>query len=86
MGKTAETRKILNEFLERSGREYVLSGKIALIYANLGEKDQAFAWLDRAYEARSAFLITRILGCPNFDPLRPDPRFVAWLRKIGLKK
>ena len=51
MGKTAEARKILNEFLERSGREYVLSCKIALIYANLGEKDQAFAWLDRAYEA-----------------------------------
>jgi serine/threonine protein kinase/Tfp pilus assembly protein PilF len=86
MGKTAEARNILDEFLKRSEREYVSPDEIALIYANLGEKDQAFAWLDRAYEARSAFLITRILGCPNFDPLRSDPRFDALVRKIGLKK
>lgn len=60
--------------------------EIALIYASLGDKDQAFAWLDRAYEARSAFLITGILGSPNYDPLRSDPRFDALLRKIGLWK
>jgi len=60
--------------------------QIAQVYAWRGEKDQAFAWLDRAYEARSAFLITRILGCPNYDPLRSDPRFEVLLRKIGFKK
>jgi len=86
MGKTAEARNILNELLKRSERQYVSPDEIALIYANLGEKDQAFAWLDRAYEARSAFLITRIMGCPNYDPLRSDPRFDALRRKIGLRK
>jgi Tfp pilus assembly protein PilF len=86
MGKTAEARKILDEFLNRSEQQYVSSDEIALIYASLGEKDQAFAWLDRAYEARSAFLITGILGGPDYDPLRGDPRLDALLRKIGLKK
>jgi TolB-like protein/Tfp pilus assembly protein PilF len=86
MGKTAEARNILNEFLKRSERQYVSPDEIALIYASLGEKDLAFSWLDRAYEARSAFLITGIQGSPNYDPLRSDPRFDALLRKIGLKK
>ena len=86
MGKTADARNILDELLKRSERQYVSPDEIALVYASLGEKDQAFAWLDRAYEARSAFLITRILGCANYDPLRSDPRFDALLRKIGIKK
>jgi len=86
MGNTAEAREILNEFLKRSERQYVSPDEIALIYASLGDKDQAFAWLDRAYEARSAFLITGILGSPNYDPLRSDPRFDALLRRIGLEK
>ena len=47
MGKTAEARNILNEFLKRSERQYVSPDEIALVYASLGEKDQAFAWLDR---------------------------------------
>jgi tetratricopeptide (TPR) repeat protein len=84
MGNTAAAREILNEFLARAERQYVSPDEIALIYASLGDKDQAFAWLDRAYEARSAFLITGILGSPNYDPLRADPRFGALLRRIGL--
>jgi eukaryotic-like serine/threonine-protein kinase len=86
MGKTADARNILNELLKRSERQYVSPDEIALVYASLGEKDQAFVWLDRAYDARSAFLITRILGCSNYDPLRSDPRFDALLRKIGIMK
>jgi TolB-like protein/tRNA A-37 threonylcarbamoyl transferase component Bud32/Flp pilus assembly protein TadD len=85
MGKTAEARNILNEFLKRSERQYVSPDEIALIYASLGEKDQAFAWLDRAYEARSAFLITG-MNSANYDPLRSDPRFDTLLRKIGLRQ
>ena len=86
MGKTAEARTILSQFLELSQRKYVSPEQIALIYANLGEKDRAFAWLDRAYEARSANLITVMLASPAYDPLRSDPRFEVLLRKIGLKK
>ncbi len=86
MGKTAEARAILKQFLELSAKKYVSPEQIALIYASLGEKDQAFAWLDLAYEARSAFIITGILSLPDYDPLRSDPRFGAFLRKIGLEK
>ena len=85
-GKTMEARGILKEILERAERKYVSPDLIAVIYASLGEMDQAFAWLDRAYEARSGFMITGILVSPDYDPLRSDPRFDALLRKIGLKK
>ena len=86
MGKTAEARQILEEFLARSRRQYVSPEQASLIYASLGEKDPAFAWLDRSCEARSAFLITGILALPDYDALRSDPRFDSLLRRIGLKK
>ena len=86
MGRTAEARNILREFLELSARRYISPEQIALIYASLGEKDQAFARLDRAYEARSGFLPTGILTWPDYDPLRADPRFTSLLRKMGLEK
>jgi serine/threonine protein kinase len=47
--------------LNTSSRKYVSPEQLAPIYASLGEKDQAFAWLDKAFEARSAWLITGIL-------------------------
>jgi hypothetical protein len=48
-----------------------------------GETDQAFEWLVRAYEDRSALLPT--IGVGRFyDPLRGDPRFSALLDKVGL--
>jgi hypothetical protein len=56
-----------------------------MIYASLGEKDEAFAWLERAYEARSAFLATGVLSAPAYDPLRGDPRFGALLKKMDLE-
>jgi eukaryotic-like serine/threonine-protein kinase len=85
MGKTAEARGILKEFLEFSKRKYVSPDKIALIYASLGEKDEAFVWLDRAYENRSGFLPAFVVT-PDYDPLRSDPRFDVLMRKMGLKK
>ena len=69
-------------------REYLKSGKIAPmipagVYADLGEKDQAFAWLEKAYARRSHYVI--FLGVePGFDPLHSDPRFADLLRRIGL--
>jgi hypothetical protein len=59
--------------------------KIALIYASLGEKDEAFVWLDRAYENRSGFL-PAFLVTPDYDPPRSDHRFDVLMRKMELKK
>ncbi len=82
-GKSAEARKVLSELKELSKRRYVSGCDFAAIYAGLGEKDQAFASLERAYEQRDYRLIT-VNMLPLLDPLRSDPRFQDLLRRIGL--
>jgi tetratricopeptide (TPR) repeat protein len=54
-------------------------------YANLGRKDLAFEWLEKAYEQRADLPdMTNIPVDPAFDVLRSDPRFDAFLRHAGL--
>ncbi len=56
---------------------------IAGLYADLGDKDQAFRWLNTAYQERDIYLVnlkTDFL----LDPLRSDPRFAELVRKVGL--
>ena len=55
----------------------------ALIYTGLGDKDQAFAWLQKAYEDRSAYPICFKVE-PMCDSLRSDPRFTDLLRRMRL--
>jgi TolB-like protein/DNA-binding winged helix-turn-helix (wHTH) protein len=58
---------------------------VAEYYALLGRKDQAFAWLEKAYEQRSQVALMAYLPVePDFDNLRSDPRFDAFLRHVGL--
>jgi len=58
---------------------------LARAYARLHRKDQAFAWLERAYELRSDVYSMSFLGVdPDFDGLRSDPRFGVFLRHAGL--
>ncbi len=57
----------------------------ALIYTGLRETEQAFKWLDKAYDNRSGALGT-IKVDPKLDGLRSDPRFPQILRKMGLDK
>jgi hypothetical protein len=54
---------------------------IARIYATLGQKDTAFAWLERAYRVRSRILIP-IRVDPMLDPLRADPRFARLVARV----
>jgi TolB-like protein len=82
-GKKAEARTVLNELKQLSGQEYVPAYDIALIYAGLGEKDQAFAWLEKAYEERS-FPMAWLKVEPQWDSLRSDPRFADLVRRVGL--
>ncbi len=56
---------------------------IALIYADLGEKDQALDWLERAYDEHFGFVIY-VKVEPGFYPLHVEPRFQALLEKMGL--
>src|SRR5438552_3117055 len=83
MAKNPEARKILLELEEAAEQRYVSPYDIATIYAALGEKDQAFAWLEKAYEERSGWLAYLQVN-PILDNLRPDPRFAGLVRRIGL--
>ncbi len=72
------------EILKQASQEQDVSPMaFATIYANLGQKDDAFAWLEKAYEIRTTWLAT-ISTDPQFENLRSDPRFKDLLRRIGL--
>ncbi|MCA1850461.1 MAG: tetratricopeptide repeat protein, partial [Acidobacteria bacterium] len=56
---------------------------LARFYAQIGEADQAFRWLDKAYEERSQFMVNLKVE-PAFDPLRSDPRYAELLRRVRM--
>ena len=70
-GKKAEARAVLDELKQRSQQEYVPADSIALVYAGLGEKDQAFIWLEKAYDEH-AFKMAWLKVEPQWDSLRSD--------------
>jgi serine/threonine-protein kinase len=82
-GKRAEAEKLLAELRQRSGSEYVSSYLIAEIYVALGEKEAAFNLLDKAYDERSIDLVLAKVD-PRLDPLRDDPRFQEFVKKVGI--
>ncbi|HEX8145171.1 MAG TPA: winged helix-turn-helix domain-containing protein [Pyrinomonadaceae bacterium] len=82
-GRRDDALRMLAQLEEQSKQRYVSPVYRALIYTGLGEKDQAFAWLDMAYQERCETLIICNAN-PMFDSLRTDPRFTDLLRRIGL--
>jgi len=83
-GDRKEAEKVINELIESSQRRYVPSYAVAAIYAELGRKDEAFAWLEKAYAERSPTLVDLKVD-PTLDALRSDPRYVELLRRVGLQ-
>jgi serine/threonine protein kinase/tetratricopeptide (TPR) repeat protein len=82
-GKKAEALGILHDLLQMSSRQYVSPYSIALVYVGLDQKDEAFRWLDKAYDERSVRLIN-IAVHPRFASLHSDPRFATLVQRIGL--
>jgi serine/threonine-protein kinase len=81
LGRTAESRAILDAALTRSKTSFVSPTNLARMHFALGEKDEAFAQLDRAVEARDALFVT--LGKDAmFDAFRADSRFEKYVRKV----
>jgi len=68
---------------EETKRQYVDPALIAMTYAMLGDKDKAFAQLDKAAAQKSVFL-TYVKVLPDLDSLRSDPRYAALLKRMGL--
>src|SRR6266404_444548 len=83
LGKKSEALTLVHELKQLAAQEYVPPTSIALVYAGLGEKDEAFAWLEKAYEERS-FQLQWLNVEPRWDSLRSDPRFANLMRRIGL--
>ncbi|HEV1995066.1 MAG TPA: tetratricopeptide repeat protein, partial [Candidatus Acidoferrum sp.] len=82
-GKKVEAKQILGELMLRANQTYVSPTHIANNYVGLGEKDQAFAWLEKGFEARDSHM--EFLGVdPMYDSLRSDPRFVDLLGRLHL--
>ena len=82
-GKREEAQKVIEHLKEPSVHEYVAPYNIAVIYAGLGEKDEAFAWLNRACQERS-YLLTYLTVDERLDKLHSDPRFDELVRRVGL--
>ncbi len=80
-GKQKEARAILARLEHpQPGAPPPDAFSLGAIYGALGDRDRAFAWLDRAYDRRNVALLK---VHPFLDPLRHDPRFAALLRKSG---
>jgi TolB-like protein/Tfp pilus assembly protein PilF len=83
-GDKVNADKTLAKLTEMSTRKYVPAGYFAVVYIGLNRKDEAFRWLDKAYNERCEYLV--YLGSePLADSLRGDPRFSRLLSRIGLK-
>lgn len=82
-GRIAEARGVLARLLTLSRGEYIPPYYIAQLYANVGEPDAAFEWLERAYESRDADL-AYIKVDYKVDCLRRDARIARLLERLGL--
>jgi TolB-like protein/DNA-binding winged helix-turn-helix (wHTH) protein/Tfp pilus assembly protein PilF len=82
-GMRDEAAKILNDLKNRSPQAFSNAPEIAMVYVGLDQKDQAMAWLEKAYAERfSPWVLMR----PCFNPLRSDPRFQDLLHRMGLSQ
>src|SRR6267154_538107 len=85
-GRKVDAQKLVDHLNKVSRQRYVQPLLIARAYVGLGEKDKAFAYLEKSYEDRSIALGFGTINVdPTFDRLRPDPRFQDLLRRTNLQ-
>jgi TolB-like protein/DNA-binding winged helix-turn-helix (wHTH) protein/Flp pilus assembly protein TadD len=82
-GRRGDAVRVLNDLKKRSSPVSSHASEIAVIYAALGDTDQAMNWLERGYEER---FNPGVLLRPGFDSLRSDPRFQSLVRHTGLPR
>jgi TolB-like protein/DNA-binding winged helix-turn-helix (wHTH) protein/Flp pilus assembly protein TadD len=80
-GREAEARVHLENYVKTAGETSPYS--IASMYAAIGDREAAFAWLQKAADRQQADLVSLKIE-PFFDGLRADPRYAALLRRVGL--
>ena len=82
-GKKSEAHQVLSDLLRMSPGRYVSAVDVAAVYAGLGEKEQAFQWLEKALEEHSDELVS-LKVISGFASLRSDPRFQQIVSRVGL--
>ena len=80
-GNHEQARQVLDALLESARKRFVSPYDIAVIYAGLGRRDEAFSWLARAAEVRP-FWISLVQVDPRLDSLRSDPRFAELVQRL----
>ncbi len=80
-GRSDEARAVLREMEELSGRRFVTAYGMALVHTGLGRREDAFRWLEKAFEERSHWLVWLRLD-PRWNSLREDPRFPALVARM----
>ena len=83
--KKYEANEMLNELNELAKRQYVSAYEVAKIYVALGNNEQAFQLLEKAY-AEHSFHLVNLNVCPQLNPVRSDPRFQDLVQRIGLSQ
>jgi TolB-like protein/DNA-binding winged helix-turn-helix (wHTH) protein/Flp pilus assembly protein TadD len=84
VGNREEARRILAKLKKLHEQGLLPSGSIGILYGALGELDEAFAWLEKAYEERDPELTYLKVPGRRFAPLRHDARFQQMVHRMGL--
>ena len=84
IGKREEAMSVLKELEARHARRESPAMYAAAIYGALGDKDKAFAWLEKDFQARTG-LLPNSASIPIFDLLRDDPRYTVLFRRMGFR-
>lgn len=84
-GEKEKAQAVIRTLEDESREQFISPFFFAVVYAGMGDKDHAFAWLEKAYEERSWYLLSLKLD-PKFDSMRADPRFQEILRRVGLPR
>jgi tetratricopeptide (TPR) repeat protein len=82
-GRRADALRIATELKDLSSHTYVDFYEVAAIYAALGDKDEAFRLLEKAYEEHSSSMPNLAVD-PFWYGIRSDPRFADLVRRMGL--
>jgi TolB-like protein/DNA-binding winged helix-turn-helix (wHTH) protein/Tfp pilus assembly protein PilF len=82
-GRKAEALRIANELLELNKTRYVTPAALVNVYLGLDDKEQAFVWLEKAFQERSNY-VAYLKVFPIVDPIRSDRRFADLVEKVGL--
>jgi TolB-like protein/Tfp pilus assembly protein PilF len=81
-GQEDKIVQLREELKKKSETTYIAASEFAMLALSMGDGDQAFKWLEKAYEERDTGMVT-LNRHPFFLPIRSDPRFQAFLRRMN---